>query len=83
MASHFVEVEDVHFKLPRSLVKELRRIVPRAERNQVVTRAVERELRRVGLLATLTELIHEPAWSSEAHPDLVTGADIDEYSVPK
>ena len=79
MTAYSRDAADVRFKLPRSLVKELRRAVPRADRNRVVARAVERELRRLALLSTLTELAHEPAWTATAHPDLKTGNDIDKY----
>ena len=79
MSSRTANTEEVYFKLPRALVKDLRRTIPRTERNKVVARAVERELRRVKLLTALDELVESPAWSAEAHPELMTGEDIDAH----
>ena len=69
----------INVTFPTSLLEELRRYVPRWERNRFIVEATDRELKRIRLLKVLADLRHEPAWSDEDHPDLMTNEDIDRY----
>ena len=71
--------ERVNINLPKLLLDDLRRYVPRSQRSQVIARATARELRRIKLLAVFDELGRDPAWSAADHPDLASAAAIDQY----
>ena len=71
--------ERVNINLPKPLLEDLRRYVPRSQRSEVIARATARELRRIKLLAALYELEREPAWRTTEHPDFATGVAIDHY----
>jgi len=62
---------------PASLLEELRRYVPRGERNKFIVEATERKLRQRRLLKALRE--SAGAWSDEDHPDLMTVEDVNRY----
>ncbi len=70
-------VERVNVNLPRPLLDDLRRLVPRSRRSEVIARATARELRRLKLAALFQDLASEPVWRVEDHPTLATGAAID------
>ena len=63
--------------LPGDLVTELCALVPPRRRGQFVAAALARELRRLRLLEVLEST--EPIWRDEDHPELATGADIDNW----
>jgi hypothetical protein len=69
----------INVTFPISLLEELRRYVPRRERNKFIVEATEKELKRVRLLKILEDLRREPAWSDEDHPDLMTVEDVNRY----
>ncbi len=71
-------VERVNVNLPRPLLDDLRRLVPRSRRSEVIARATARELRRLKLAALFEDLSREPLWRAEDHPALGTGVAIDE-----
>lgn len=71
------QIERVNVNLPRPLLDDLRRLVPRSRRSEVIARATARELRRLQLAALFEELEREPAWKAEDHPELATGTLID------
>ncbi len=70
-------VERVNVNLPRPLLDDLRRLVPRSRRSEVIARATARELRRLKLAALFEDLAREPLWRAEDHPALATGKEID------
>ncbi len=70
-------VERVNVNLPRPLLDDLRRLVPRSRRSEVIARATARELRRLKLAALFLDLEREPAWRAADHPELGTGTAID------
>ncbi len=70
-------VERVNVNLPRPLLDDLRRLVPRSRRSEVIARATARELRRLKLAALFQDLAHDPVWHTEDHPLLTNGAAID------
>jgi hypothetical protein len=70
-------VERVNVNLPRPLLDDLRRLVPRSRRSEVIARATARELRRLKLAALFQDLEREPLWRAEDHPGLAAGAAID------
>lgn len=70
-------VERVNVNLPRPILDDLRRLVPRSRRSEVIARATARELRRLKLAALFQDLAREPLWRAEEHPDLATAAAID------
>ena len=71
--------ERININLPKPLLEDLRRYVPRKQRSQVIAQATARELRRIKLSAALDELKREPAWRPTEHPELTTGATIDQH----
>ncbi len=70
-------VERVNVNLPRPLLDDLRRLVPRSRRSEVIARATARELRRLQLAAVFEALEHQPAWSVEDHANLAEPEAID------
>jgi hypothetical protein len=71
------QIERVNVNLPRPLLDDLRRLVPRSRRSEVIARATARELRRLQLAALFQELELEPAWQAIDHAELATGSAID------
>lgn len=71
------QIERVNVNLPRPLLDDLRRLVPRSRRSEVIARATARELRRLQLAALFQELGKDAAWRPEDHPSLGTGQAID------
>lgn len=71
------QIERVNVNLPRPLLDDLRRLVPRSRRSEVIARATARELRRLQLAALFQELERGPAWEAADHPELTTGAMVD------
>lgn len=69
----------INVTFPISLLEDLRRYIPRRERNKFIVEAAEKELKRVRLRKVLEDLRREPAWSDEDHPDLMTIEDVDRY----
>jgi hypothetical protein len=70
-------VERVNVNLPRPLLDDLRRLVPRSRRSEVIARATARELRRLKLAALFQDLAREPLWRADDHAPLWSGAAID------
>ncbi len=70
-------VERVNVNLPRPLLDDLRRLVPRSRRSEVIARATARELRRLQLAALFQALEQQPAWHVEDHSDLADPEAID------
>ncbi len=70
-------LERVNVNLPRPLLDDLRRLVPRARRSEVIARATARELRRLKLAALISALTKERLWRAEDHAGFATAADID------
>ncbi len=70
-------LERVNVNLPRPLLDDLRRLVPRSRRSEVIARATARELRRLKLGALLEDLEHDPAWRAEDYPALSDQAGIE------
>ena len=71
------QIERVNVNLPRPLLDDLRRLVPRSRRSEVIARATARELRRLQLAALFQDFEREPAWLADDHPELATGVSID------
>lgn len=69
----------INVTFPATLLEELREYVPRRERNQFIVEATETLLKRAKLKKVLESLRHEPAWSDEDHPDLMTVEDVNNY----
>jgi hypothetical protein len=72
-------VQRINVTFPTSLLEEIRRYVPRRERNRFVVQAAEKELGRIKRRKILEDLRHRPAWADEDHPDLRTVEDVDRY----
>jgi len=69
----------INVTFPVSLLEDLRRYIPRRERNSFIVEATEKELKRTRLQKVLEDLRCEPAWSDEDHPDLMTVEDVNRY----
>jgi hypothetical protein len=67
----------INVTFPAPLLEELRRCIPRRERNRFIVEATEKELSRIKLLKALRE--SAGTWSDEDHPDLITVEDVDRY----
>ncbi|MBU1662193.1 MAG: hypothetical protein KKD28_12065 [Chloroflexi bacterium] len=74
-----VETKRINVTLPVRLLEEMRRYIPKRERNKFIVEATEQELQRAKLKAVLEDLRREPAWSDEDHPDLMTVDDVNRY----
>lgn len=75
-----VEVKEKHritITLPLEVVKDLRELVPRGERNRFIVGAMQKELLRAKLLHALE--VSFGAWSDEDYPALKTDEDIDHF----
>ncbi|MGB8647611.1 MAG: hypothetical protein WCF84_20425 [Anaerolineae bacterium] len=77
MPAKGAQLERVNVNLPRPLLDDLRRLVPRSRRSEVIARATARELRRLKLAALLEELQRDPAWPVEDYPALKNEAGIE------
>lgn len=77
MAPTAKALKRINVTFPVPLLEELRRYVPRRERNKFIVEATEKELRRTRLLKALRE--SAGAWSDEDHPDLMTVEDVNRY----
>jgi len=64
----------INVTFPVSLLEELRRYVPRRERNRFIVEATEKELKRRRWLEALRD--SAGAWSDEDHLDLMTVEDV-------
>jgi hypothetical protein len=74
-----VVLQRINVTFPTSLLEEMRRYVPRRERNRFVVQAAEKELGRIKRRKILEDLRNRPAWTDEGHPDLRTVEDVDRY----
>lgn len=70
-------IERVNVNFPSPVLEDLRRLVPRSRRSEVIARATARELRRLNLAALFEELEKNALWTSEDHPVLADGAAVD------
>ncbi len=76
MAAKGAALERVNVNLPRPLLDDLRRLVPRSRRSEVIARATARELRRLKLAALFQDLKRDPVWKAEDYPVLESGPEI-------
>ncbi len=72
-------IERVNVNLPKPLLEDLRKLVPRSRRSEVIARATARELRRLKIAAMFEDLAREPLWGAEEHGAFKTGAAIDSF----
>ena len=72
-----IETKRINVTLPVTLLEELRRYVPKRERNKFIMEATEKELKKFSTLKAIRETAG--AWSDENHPDLMTVADVNRY----
>jgi hypothetical protein len=69
--------EKITVKLPAELVKRLRRHVPARERDAFIAHAVGEQLAIEEQVQVLEETAG--AWKDADHPELATGADVDNW----
>jgi hypothetical protein len=67
----------INVTFPIFLLEELRRLIPRRERNRFIVETIEKELRKIQFRRALRE--SAGAWSDEDHPDLMTVEDVNRY----
>ena len=67
------ERRQANFLLPKDVVEDLKRTVPRREQSKVVAEALRRELKRLRLRRALDESFG--AWTKELHPELDGGVE--------
>lgn len=61
-----------NFTLPKDLIEELKRAVPKGEQSKVVGEALRNELKRIRFKKALQTSFG--AWTQENHPELAKGA---------
>ncbi len=61
-----------NFTLPKDLIEELKRAVPKGEQSKVVGEALRNELKRIRFKKALQTSFG--AWKQERHPELAKGA---------
>jgi len=71
------EFERVTIRFPKSLLAELRRMVPFRDRSRLILEATDKRLAEIKLQRALE--IGAGAWSDENHPDLNTREDMRRY----
>jgi hypothetical protein len=69
--------ERMNLYITKSVMDELRRIVPARERTKFVEEVLARELRRLKLREAIEKSYG--AWKDEDHPDMMTPEDIDRW----
>jgi hypothetical protein len=69
--------ERMNLYITKSLMDDLRRVIPARERTRFVEEVLAREIRRRKLKSALKA--SAGAWKDEDHPDMMTGADIDRW----
>lgn len=67
------ETRQANFLLPKDLLDELKRIVPKREQSKVIAEALKKELKRMKLRQAL--LTSFGAWKDEDHPELQEGTE--------
>ncbi len=77
MPTKSAPLERVNVNLPRPLLDDLRRLVPRSRRSEVIARATARELRRLKLAALLEDLQRDLVLTAADYPALVDEAAIE------
>jgi len=65
--------KQANFLLPKDLLEDLKKNVPRMEQSKVVAEALKKELKRIKLKRALKESFG--IWNNSDHPELVEGTD--------
>lgn len=65
--------KQANFLLPKEILDDLRKNVPRMQQSKVVAEALKKELKRIKLSRNLQESFG--AWNKEDHPELADGTD--------
>ncbi len=68
-----VLTKQANFLLPKELLEDLKKNVPRMEQSKVVADALKKELKSIKLKKALKESFG--AWKNEQHPELAEGTD--------
>ncbi|MGR3175267.1 MAG: hypothetical protein ACUZ8N_11815 [Candidatus Scalindua sp.] len=63
--------KQANFLLPKEILDDLRKNVPRMQQSKVVAEALKKELKRIKLSKNLQESFG--AWKKEDHPELADG----------
>ena len=71
------EKERINLRINKSLMDDLRFLVPAHERSRFVEEVLSRELRRLKLREAIKNAYG--AWKDENHPDLATFEDINQW----
>jgi rRNA-processing protein FCF1 len=71
------KLERISIYFPKSVLDDLRRLVPERRRSALIVAATEKEVDRLKTLATLDRTAG--AWKDEDYPELATDEDIENY----
>ena len=71
------KLERISIYFPKSVLDDLRRLVPARKRSALIVGLAEREVARLKTLAALDRTAG--AWKDEDYPELATDEDIDNY----
>ncbi|MEK6766792.1 MAG: hypothetical protein AABY49_11275 [Planctomycetota bacterium] len=63
--------KQANFLLPKEILDDLKKNVPRMQQSKVVAEALKKELKRIKLSRNLQESFG--AWNKEDHPELAVG----------
>lgn len=77
MAEGKTAKERVNIIFPREVLEELRRLVPRRGRSELVVAATQEKLARLRQQEAVRRAAG--AWKDEDHPDLITEEDMERY----
>lgn len=65
--------KQANFSLPKDILDDLKKSVPRKEQSKVVAEAIKKELKRIKLERALEESFG--VWNDNNHPELAEGTD--------
>jgi len=68
-----VLTKQANFLLPKELLEDLKKNVPRMEQSKVVAEALKKDLKSIKLKKALQESFG--VWKNEQHPELAEGTD--------
>lgn len=68
-----IPTKQANFLLPKDLLEDLKKSVPRMEQSKVVAEALKKELKRIKLKNALEESFG--IWKNSNHPELAEGTD--------
>jgi hypothetical protein len=73
------ETQRVNVTFPVEVLESLEKLLAPRQRNRFIVDATARALQDARLDRSLNDLLEEPVWTDENHPDLMSVEDVDRY----